>query len=139
MTSEDQKVVLYIIMRGDLASLNPGKAMAQASHAYGAMMESVEGTDNEALFLEWQAQTSQLFGTTIVLIAKDWDEVGSILHAYTDTDLQRRYTVSGAVLDPEYPVRDGTATHHIPVYTCGFVFGRKNFAGHYLNDLPLHP
>ena len=27
--------VLYIIMRDDLDSMNPGKAMAQANHAYG--------------------------------------------------------------------------------------------------------
>ena len=30
-------LVLYIAMRTDLDSMNPGKAMAQASHAYGAV------------------------------------------------------------------------------------------------------
>jgi hypothetical protein len=56
---------LYIIVRNDLQSLNPGKAMAQAAHASNQLVH--EFGDREEV-KEWQAQ-SRGFGTTIVLAA----------------------------------------------------------------------
>ena len=34
--------VLYILMRTDMDSMNPGKAMAQASHASNAFVSNAE-------------------------------------------------------------------------------------------------
>ena len=61
--------VLYILMRTDMDSMNPGKAMAQASHASNTFVHSVEPGYNvdEALFDAWQKETQQGFGTVLVL------------------------------------------------------------------------
>ena len=40
MTTTESFPVLYILMRKDLKSMNPGKAMAQASHAANAFVHS---------------------------------------------------------------------------------------------------
>lgn len=58
--------VLYLIMRNDLPSLNPGKLAAQAAHCANACVAKMENT-NPSLLLQWQGQSKQTFGTTIVL------------------------------------------------------------------------
>ena len=86
--------VLYILMRGDLASMNTGKAMAQASHASNAfvfaelkkMLSSpwksvrdfykvfIKGeTENASLFIRWVHSTTQGFGTVLVLKVNEID------------------------------------------------------------------
>ena len=61
--------VLYILMRTDMDSMNPGKAMAQASHASNAFVSNAEPGYNidEELFNAWQGSTTQGFGTVLVL------------------------------------------------------------------------
>ena len=61
--------VLYILMRTDMDSMNPGKAMAQASHASNAFVSNAEPGYNvdEELFNAWQQSTTQGFGTVLVL------------------------------------------------------------------------
>lgn len=129
--------VLYIIMRNDLRSLNPGKAMAQASHAYGALKARVRSAIGmQTRYLAWMNQTDQEFGTTIVLTgtegeiddALSWAERwagGKVLH--------------GWVFDPTYPLRDGGVTHLIPLSTCAFVFGNKEDCEDVIGHLDLHP
>ena len=56
--------VLYILMRTDMDSMNPGKAMAQASHASNAF---VFRFGKENLVKQWQGETQQGFGTVLVL------------------------------------------------------------------------
>ena len=64
----DDTLILYIIMRIDLDSLNPGKAMAQANHAFGALKKMIRvHISRQADYILWQEQTSQDFGTVIVL------------------------------------------------------------------------
>lgn len=58
--------ILYLIMRNDLPSLNPGKLAAQAAHCANACVALMENK-NPALLLAWQGQSKQSFGTTIVL------------------------------------------------------------------------
>ena len=132
---------LYILMRTDMDSLNPGKAMAQACHAANlarAMAYSNE-TRHDILeaFMEWECQTPQSFGTTIVLSVENEHELDRIVgHACNNAFM------AGIVHDPTYPVSDGTVTHLIPVNTCAFVFvpdrtarlARSVFFG-----LDLHP
>ncbi len=118
----DDTLVLYIIMRTDLASLNPGKAMAQANHAFGALKKAVRSNlARQPDYLAWQETTEQDFGTVIVLGGNE----GGIQAAL---DIILRYklpVVAGWVHDPTYPVRDGEVTHLIPLNTCAFVFGTK--------------
>lgn len=56
--------VLYLIMRNDLPSLNPGKLAAQAAHCANACVARMRG--HKAL-RAWERQSRQSFGTTIVL------------------------------------------------------------------------
>ena len=132
---------LYILIRNDMISFTPGKKMAQACHAANlarAMAYSDE-TRVEILeaFMEWECQTPQSFGTTIVLAVDDENELERIVgHACNNAFM------AGIVHDPTYPVSDGTVTHLIPVNTCAFVFvpdrtarlARSVFFG-----LELHP
>ena len=64
----DDTLVLYIIMRTDLESLNPGKAMAQANHAFGALKKRIRANiARQPDYIAWQETTSQDYGTCIVL------------------------------------------------------------------------
>lgn len=58
--------VLYLIMRNDLPSLNPGKLAAQAAHCANACV-AVARKKQPALLRQWERESRQAFGTTIVL------------------------------------------------------------------------
>ena len=72
MTTQETYPVLYIIMRNDLDSMNPGKAMAQASHASNAFVTKIDKEDpymtsggnrlrrDSVLSLSWQETRSSL-------------------------------------------------------------------------------
>ena len=80
-------------MRNDLPSMNPGKAMAQASHASNQMVK--EHGDSPAC-KEWQSQTKHGFGTVIVL--------GATIEQITECYNQTRENVRvGQVVDKTYP------------------------------------
>ena len=122
---------LYILMRSDLTSLNPGKAMAQASHASNAMVYKAKqlgkrglGDRLHALFEKWETQTPQGFGTCLVV---DADNEMTISEAIRDLSRipSTGGMLGGLINDPTYPVRDGDITHFISVNTCGYVFCDK--------------
>ncbi len=126
--------ILYLIMRTDLDSLGPGKGMAQACHAYGAVKKVIRS--NLVLqqdFLAWMSQTEQEFGTTIVL--------GGTIHEI-DTILYKakhiKNMASGWVHDPTYPVSDGDIIHVLPMDTCGFVFGERRDIKELTRELNLY-
>ena len=116
--------VLYILMRTDLDSMNPGKAMAQASHASNAFVAEVfrrnETSHQDNLYHAWNDDTPQGFGTVLVLGVTE----AQMCSAVTIAD--NMGFISGVVHDPTYPLRDGDCTHFIPLDTCGFVFGDKD-------------
>lgn len=123
---------LYILMRTDLASMNPGKGMAQAAHAANALVHDFGESSN---IHNWQNQTSQGFGTTITLAVESErllvDMIGiAELLGYP----------AKLIHDPSYPVRDGEVTHLLPVNTCGYIFvedTQNQPPG--LSELRLHP
>ena len=129
--------VLYVLMRNDLDSLTPGKAMAQANHAYGAFKSRIRShLPMQRAYLNWMDQTVQEFGTTIVLAANQKEiegVIGQVTRFFSES------VVSGWVHDPTYPIRDGRQTHHIPLDTCGFVFCTKEEGEEILGHLKLHP
>lgn len=102
--------VLYILMRTDLPSMNPGKAMAQASHASNAFVFAMKEAREDGLhtfepslepmgplFDAWQAETHQGFGTVLVLGVTEEQ-------MQTAVDLAKRLGfASDTVLDPTYP------------------------------------
>lgn len=143
--------VLYILMRNDLNSLNPGKAIAQGSHAANAFVhhfngyaqeyntksvhESIE-VDTMNGFNEWERSTEQGFGTVLTLEAKmvDIQSVVSIFKALN--------YVAGVVHDPTYPIVDGDVVHHVPLDTCAYIFvpnkEKDEISNILLKKFPLH-
>ena len=116
--------VLYILMRTDLDSMNPGKAMAQASHAGSTFVHNAEPGYNvdEELFNAWQKETKQGFGTVLVLGVTE-------VQMRTAVEVAESFGVDkfpcDIIHDPTYPLQDGDTTHFIPVDTCGYIFGDK--------------
>jgi|TARA_B110000211_G_C13929613_1_gene486546 hypothetical protein len=116
-------------MRNDMDSMNPGKAMAQASHASNQFVATLP-TDAYDIYNEWLQCNG--FGTVLVLEVTEAQMRTSV--AVADAlDL-----VSGIVHDPTYPLRDGDSTHFIPVDTCAFVFGNKEDCTPVVGNFELH-
>ena len=143
--------VLYILMRNDLASMNLGKAMAQASHASNAFVhhfngyaqeynsKSVhEGIETATMngFNEWENSTPQGFGTVLTLEGKMGD-IQSVVNIFKSLSY-----VAGVVHDPTYPLVDGEVVHYLPLDTCAYVFvpnkEKDEFASVLLKRFPLH-
>jgi peptidyl-tRNA hydrolase len=139
---------LYILMRDDLASLNPGKAVAQGSHAtlqfaFDLLRRKAAVTDNSAatfvertqflLFDQWQTSTPQGFGNTITKGVK-----GDQLHPITQA-VMRMGLFAGVTNDPSYPLQDGATLHLLSLNTCGYVFGDKSELDILLRQFNLLP
>lgn len=143
--SDETFPVLYILMRGDLESMNPGKAMAQASHASNAFWKRMndsfldsEGKSNtpiQDLANKWHLETDQGFGTVLVLEVNEIEmrtavEIGNKLGYACDV-----------IHDPTYPVIDGECCHFLPIDTCAYIFLEKSdlIGQSILQNFPLHP
>lgn len=156
--------VLYILMRTDLPSMNPGKAMAQASHASNAFshyMRIVKCEDDDAVLCEslhneWANQTGQGFGTVLVLAVSEQQMLSAVkvakavgLHAGIVSDPTYPYRVDAEVakfIDPVFhtldPIPgDGYVTCFRSEETCAWVFGMKgeSMVDAVLGKFPLHP
>ena len=143
-----EQYILYILVRNDLQSLNAGKAMAQASHASNAFIKK-HGHTKAAK--EWAGETSQGFGTVIVLSVnkKQLDEaVHKCDVADVVEDPTYPYIVNNEVaslIDPNHhtvaPIvkSDGTVVLHRKEITCAYVFGTKEECKPIVGHLPLHP
>lgn len=143
----DTLPVLYILMRNDLASMNAGKGMAQASHASNAFMKHLNDTVFDLLEVDdevgheierlaniWQLETDQGFGTVLVLGVNE-------VQMRTAVDVAESLGfVAGIVHDPSYPLRDGDFCHFLPLDTCAYIFGDKNdpMLGATVGCFPLH-
>lgn len=160
-TSNNQ--VLYIIMRTDMESMNPGKGMAQAAHAANAAVEAIKNlilwytnpidpallTPYEkanpnhinidklmSQFTRWEQSTAQGFGTCVVLGAT----LEQLKHAINDA--QEAGLVAELVRDPSYPLMDGDVLHLLDIVTCGYIFvgDRRNTDMDVITgSLRLHP
>ena len=125
----DNKPILYVFMRNDLPDQTPGKVLAQCNHAgtefvirAGQVIDQ-EGRDFElgVAFKEW-VDEAFTFGTCIVL-GCDYRQLTSL------KPLLKEYAlISGEVLDPTYPIRNGHETITVPVVTCGWAFARRETA-----------
>jgi len=132
--TKDDTPVCYLIMRTDMASLNPGKAMAQAHHAYGALNHAIHKyySERSSGYRQWIESTPQGFGTVVVL-GGDMENIQRALEIASNEGL-----VWGWVNDPTYPINDGSVTHLISVVTCAFVFGSRQACGKAVSSLSLH-
>lgn len=102
---------LYILMRTDLDSLTPGKAMAQAAHAANQFQTYTNFTVETT---EWFRGG---FGTTIVLGVTTEREMIEVVQAALEDGFE-----SNIITDSSYPIRDGAVTHHLPLNTCAYAF-----------------
>jgi len=142
--------VLYIMMRNDIDSMNPGKAIAQGSHASNAFVNhfhsymqemSISSANDDASqmnksFYEWERSTSQGFGTVLVLEAP-MKAINTTIEIFKELG-----KIAGVVHDPTYPIVDGSVVHYIPLDTCGYVFvpnkEEDTVASALLKQFPLH-
>ena len=137
MTSKTNDYFLYILMRTDMASMNPGKAVAQGAHAANMFHEimvrrrtaKLKGDDSYKHFAKWQG--NRMFGTTITLGVTLDQLIAKV------TEARKNEFMADICHDPTYPLRDGDFTHLIPVDTCGYVFGSKEELYPILGDLEL--
>ena len=142
---------LYILMRTDLPSMNPGRAMAQAAHAANQFVYE-HGKDKNVK--KWQRDANG-FGTTICLAATK-----SSIDNLFKIDTQH---LSGLVYDPTYKFEvsaelssyiniaaltaptikkeDGSSIMFRDELTCAYIFiseddpDREKLVGHF----SLHP
>jgi len=151
---------LYGLIRTDIASMNPGKAIAQGMHAANAFdhaIEDLRGADFEmawtpaqlarkAAILDdveaWRGCTRQGFGTTITL--------GSVREGGTpkalDIDTIRAAVEfaraagfpAEVVHDDTYPLVDGSVVHLIPLDTTAYIFGTNEELRPLLARFNLH-
>ena len=109
---------LYILMRNDMDSLNPGKMSAQAAHASNQFVKELPANSSyRKEYKKWAGQRG--YGTTIVLAASE-KEISDIVCA------EGEYP-AGMVIDETYPLKDGETTHYFPCMTCGYTFGPRRF------------
>ena len=114
-----KNATLHILMRDDLTSLNPGKAIAQGSHATNDfeawVTENDEDMAQSIAFNEWR--DNRTFGLCYTRAAKPYqiEEIDEMVQ------LGSRFG-SGKIVDPTYPIQDGEVVHYIPLLTCGWVF-----------------
>ena len=135
-TTPVKNPAFYILMRGDMDSLNPGKAVAQGTHAQSVFdQDMLDPTLPNAvgdLYAQWLAQGGK-FGTAITVEVTERQ-----LHQVAEF-AQRAGFPAGVVLDDSYPLLDGRTLHLIPVHTCGYVFGDKEEVEILLRQFDLYP
>lgn len=137
------KGILNILMRTDMASLNAGKAMAQAAHAANAMDKDIYqyavNSEIRKMHTRWKAETAQGFGATIVRAGSWLDFAGVLDHCHNTIPANESYH-HGVVIDPTYPLKDGEVTHLIELATCFYVFcQRGGEMCRLMHSFPLHP
>ena len=139
----DSAIRLYILMRNDLASMSPGRACAQASHASNhCVAELRKNPDYESGWFQtmldtWEQSTKQHFGTAIVLAVSN-NELSKIWASLALNTASSDNLAFGITHDPSYAVKDGLTTHYIPLDTCGWIFGWGEEIKSFVSHLPLY-
>ncbi len=147
----DQDLRLYILMRNDLDSMSVGRCMAQASHAANALETAHR---NHPRVLKWKKQTSQGFGTCIVLAACK-EKIDDVIRRWPGA-------TCGRVIDPDYGIKttwelfkliDKKKYHRwvscdargstgvvffIKEMTCAYLLGTKAELDPFIGDLSLY-
>ena len=127
---------LYILMRDDMDSLNPGKAVAQGAHAANLFDWEMENVPQTAKFTEMHTQwveSGSGFGVTLC-VSVNYHQLHGVIAFLQDAG----YPAS-IVHDPSYPLLDGKTLHLLPLDTCGYVFGDKEELAAILRQYDLYP
>lgn len=97
-------LVLYALVRSDMASMRAGKGMAQCMHAQ-AMFDKFEiivplqhGREPRPMVMDWHNATPDGFGTTLTLSIPDLATGEAVVEAASALGFP-----AGFVIDPTYP------------------------------------
>lgn len=135
---------LYILVRTDMDTMNPGRVAAQVSHLPFALLEEmIEKTSKKKhpfqvselkeIFDAWSSETEQGFGTTIILDADSIENIENLVNQANS----RTKVFSGIVVDPTYPIKDGNVIHLVNIPTCAYILcNNSDYTD--LDHLPLY-
>ncbi|AXQ68851.1 hypothetical protein HOU00_gp274 [Caulobacter phage CcrPW] len=120
MTPIPTDLTCFQLVRIDLASLNPGKGMAQTNHVGTKLVyDSRKWDPMQTAWVETWLEEADGFGTVFT---------------YGATLEQMRTAVilgnaagcpSKVIADPTYPIRDGESLHFLHLETAAYVFGSR--------------
>jgi len=153
--------VLYVFVRTDLPSMNPGKAQAHSGHAANAFINENAikhlraGNGIRPIVAEWMMATPFGFGTQINLKG-DWVDVVETVAAWCEQGGKGEL-----IADPIYPyivdseiatfidskvhtadpvdLGDGRVLCHRHELTAAYLFGYKEDLEPFVSKYPLHP
>ena len=130
-------LVLYVLGRTDIASMTGGMFAAHAAHAQRHADHEIKDAGSfggkwREHYLAWCAQTPQGFGTTLALDAGNLESMRRLVAEAGTSGFP-----AGTVVDPTYPVRDGSFAHLVRAETCGWAFGHRSGLASVLGDVPL--
>lgn len=153
--------VLYVFVRTDLPSMNPGKAQAHSGHAANAFINENAikhlraGNAIRPIVQEWMGATIYGYGTQINLKG-DWVDVVETVASWCETGGKGEL-----VADPTYPyivdseivnfidtkvhtadpidLSNGKFLCHRHELTAAYLFGYKDQLEPYVGKYPLHP
>lgn len=132
---------LYVVPRTDMASMTPGKSMAQVSHAsnqFSILMENnaKAGVMDLTDYDQWMGTKG--FGTAIILSANGTPRNQDVLFKEAVERLEKEGIIAGLTVDDSYSVSDGITTHYIPnVITAMFYFATSEQSRLYMPEFDL--
>lgn len=161
MVESSDYPVLYVFVRTDLQSMNPGKSQAHSGHAanafiYTNVIEKMQAGDKiKPNIWHWMQSTGQGFGTQINLKAP-WDEVLRVVAI-----AQEQNIAADIITDPTYPyivnseilnllnanlhsaapvdIGNGMWACSRSEQTAAYIFGMKSELVDLVGQYPLHP
>lgn len=100
MNNSKRDLTVYVLVRNDIPSMNPGKAMAQVHHAGVQMMSQY---NHSQMVRDYVADGSMGFNTTITLAA-NLSQINMIFDKVNDLRLSGfNNFIDQEVIDPSYP------------------------------------
>lgn len=154
MSKQTTNYRLYVWVRDDLASMSRGKACAQVAHAVSQCAIRFTrlpfGNDLFEQYLMWNNSASaeknpltnactrdfEDFGTTIVLSADSGDHLIDIINQLTSIGPEE--LLCGLVVDPSYPIADGSAIVTAQVTTVCWAFVNYKKFDHIIKQFKLY-
>lgn len=131
---EEELLCVYLLVRTDMASMNPGKGHAQSHHA-GTQMALKDrhswSTKHEAWLKDWAGDRG--FGTVLTMGCDNRQMNAALAIAV------RLGFPCAVINDPTYPLLDGSVVHEFPLDTCAYIFGPKIAIERAVAPLELHP
>lgn len=136
MTIDRFDFVQYFLVRTDLESLNPGKAMAQVAHAANLMVYNILTSQTMRKKFKYDLDiwcSDRGYGTSVVLDGGSESNIQDVLDSIESSNVHYLW-----LIDPTYPLLDGEVVHHIPLKTCAYIFGRKKDVAPLLTNFELY-